>query len=168
MRRGICRVLTLILIAGVFCAFGTVKDATAGVEVSVNIGPPPIVVAEPPEVVLMPGTGVYYVPQPEVDVFFYNGYWWSPRGPRWYRSRAYKGPWGIVHRRYVPVPVIRVPGDYRVAYGQGPRIPYGEWRGHWRHPERWDRPVPHGGPLPPHPPLPPGPGPHHIPLPPHP
>ncbi|HEY6838438.1 MAG TPA: hypothetical protein VI389_06825 [Geobacteraceae bacterium] len=102
--------------------------ATAGVNVNINIGPPPIVIPEPPEVVLVPRTGIYFVPGLEFDVFFYNGYWWSPRGDRWYRSRAYNGPWGIVERRYVPAPVVRVPRDYRVRYERERHIPYGQWK----------------------------------------
>ncbi len=109
---------------------GGVASADVRVGVGINIGPPPIVVAEPPAVVLVPGTSVYFVPGLEFDVFFSNGYWWSPRGDRWYRARAYNGPWRIVDRRYVPGPVIRVPHDYRHVYGRERHIPYREWREH--------------------------------------
>ncbi|WP_460594173.1 hypothetical protein [Geomonas sp. Red276] len=95
---------------------------------NVNLGPPPIVVAQPPEVVMMPSTGVYFVPGVEFDIFFYNGYWWSPRGDRWYRARAYNGPWRVVSRRGVPGPVYGVPRDYRRVYMHERHIPYGQWR----------------------------------------
>ncbi len=112
---------------------GAIHEIQAGVQVNVNIGPPPIVVAEPPEVVLVPGSQVYFVPQPDIDIFFYNGFWWSPRGDRWYRAQAYNGPWVIVERRLVPPPVIRVPGNYRVIYKKEHHIPYGQWKKQWEH-----------------------------------
>ena len=61
------------------------------------------------------------MPGLEFDVFFYNGYWWSPRGNRWYRARAYNGPWKTISR-------YRVPKDYRARYEKQQRIPYGQWK----------------------------------------
>ncbi len=101
--------------------------ARAEVNVNINIGPP-VVVAEPPEVALIPGIGVYFVPGGDVDLFFNAGFWWSPRGTRWYRARAYDGPWVVVERRVVPGPVIRVPRDYRARYVKVKRVPYGQWK----------------------------------------
>lgn len=118
-------------LAVLFCAMSGLAGPTAAraeVSVSINIGPPPIVVAEPPAVVLVPRTQVYYVPDPDIDVFFYGGYWWSPRGDRWYRAKAYNGPWRVIERRYVPRQVHRVPRDYRVRYEKERHIPYGQWK----------------------------------------
>lgn len=120
----------ITLFTGIMLTFILTGTAMArvNVDLNVNIGPPPIVVPAPPAVVLMPNYGVYYVPEVEFDVFFHNGYWWSPRGDRWYRSRDYNGPWRIIERRYVPRAVVRVPRDYRGKYGHERQIPYGEWR----------------------------------------
>lgn len=131
MRKGINAILGMAILLGAFMALGGVKEAAAQVQVNVNLGPPPIVVAEPPAMVLVPHTQVYFVPEPNIDVFFYNGHWWSPRGERWYRSSAYNGPWTIVERRYVPGPVYRVPRDYRVVYERERHIPYGQWKKQW-------------------------------------
>jgi hypothetical protein len=116
------------LLLGAVLAGGIASASDVRIGVGINIGPPPIVVAEPPAVVLVPGSSVYFVPGLEFDVFFSNGYWWSPRGDRWYRARAFNGPWRIVDRRFVPGPVIRVPHDYRHIYGRERHIPYREWR----------------------------------------
>lgn len=118
------------IIIGVMVVFAAPPTAHARVDVGVNIniGPPPIVVAEPPEVVLVPRSRVYFVPNLEFDVFFHDGYWWSPRGDRWYRSRDYKGPWRTIERRYIPTSVIRVPRDYRTVYVKEKHIPYGQWK----------------------------------------
>jgi hypothetical protein len=51
----------------------------AQVGISVSIGlPPPIVFAEPPAVIVIPETYVYVVPYIDVDLFFWNGWWWPP------------------------------------------------------------------------------------------
>lgn len=105
-----------------------------GLSFNVNLGAP-VVVAEPPDMVLIPGMSVYFVPGGDVDVFFYGGYWWEPVGPKWYRSRSLDGHWVAVSPRSVPGPLYRVPADYRARYARGKHIPYGQWkkghRGHW-------------------------------------
>jgi hypothetical protein len=122
--------------AAISAVMGFSEPARAEVSVSVNLGPPPIVVAEPPEVVLIPGSQVYFVPDPQIDVFFYGGYWWSPRGDRWYRARAYNGPWGVIERRRVPRAVVYMPRDYRARYERERHVPYGHWK---KEHGRWDR-----------------------------
>ena len=101
--------------------------AAAEVSLSINIGPP-IVVAPPAAMVMVPGTGVYFAPGLDVDIFFYGGYWWSPRGDRWYRATGYDGPWRMVRRSSVPRVVYRVPRDYRHVYAGERHIPYGQWK----------------------------------------
>jgi hypothetical protein len=132
MRKYLCKITVPALFAAAIVAGVTVYDAAAEVHVNVNLGPPPIVVAQPPAVVMVPGTQVYYVPEVDYDVFFYDGYWWSPRGDRWYRAHAYNGPWRTVSRRIVPPPVYGVPRDYRRVYGHERHIPYGQWKKEYR------------------------------------
>jgi hypothetical protein len=138
MRKQICQVwgLALAIPVGVLFIFGQANEAAAEVNVSINLGPPPIVVAAPPHVVMIPGSQVYFVPHPEIDVFFYNDFWWSPRGSHWYHSRNYNGPWLVVDHRNVPPPVFRVPKDYRVVYKHQQQIPYGQWKKQREHQER--------------------------------
>lgn len=136
MRVNITRIAGPALCAGILFAVLAVQDASAEVNVNVNLGPPPVAVSEPPEVVMVPGSSVYFVPTVDYDLFYYNGFWWSPRGARWYRAREYSGPWRVVPRRIVPPPVFRVPRDYRRVYVRERHIPYGQWkregRGHDR------------------------------------
>lgn len=117
----------IMLLATIFIGSG-MREAGAQVQVNINLGPPPVAGAEPPAMVLVPGSQVYFVPEPNIDVFYFNGYWWSPRGPHWYRSRAYNGPWVVVEERYVPVAVHKVPKDYRIVYAKEKHIPYGQWK----------------------------------------
>lgn len=132
MKKNIYGILGLLVLFGALLLYGWIKEAVAQVEVNVNLGPPPITVAAPPAVVMVPNSRVYYVPDPNVDVFNYNGYWWAPRGDQWYRSRAYKGPWGVIDQRYVPASVRQVPRDYRVVYEKEKHIPYGQWKKQWK------------------------------------
>ncbi len=128
----------VILVAGVcavlFAVFGA-APAVSGVNVNVNIGPPAVVVAEPPEVVVVPNSMVYFAPGVSVDLLFYEGWWWTPKEGRWFRARGYDGPWTIVGPRYVPREIVRLPPGYRGAYGRGEHIPYGQLKKHWRHRE---------------------------------
>jgi hypothetical protein len=70
--------------------------AMAGVDIGVNISLPPLIVFEaPPDVIVMPDTSdVYVVPDIDVDLFFWNGWWWRPWEGRWYRSHYYNRGWG--------------------------------------------------------------------------
>ena len=130
MRNGLLHSGPACLLAALL-ASAPVLEAAAEVRVNVNLGPPPIVVAQPPEMVMVPGSNVYFVPDVDYDVFFYDGFWWSHRGNRWYRARAYNGPWGVVRRRFVPGPVYGVPRDYRRVYVRERHVPYGQWRRDW-------------------------------------
>lgn len=123
----LCDSFGLVLIFA-FLFVGSAGTAQAELNVNINVGPPPIVVSAPPSVVMMPQTGIYFVPGLGFDVFFYDGYWWSPRGNSWYRSRQYKGSWEVVQRSYVPVRLINVPKDYRVIYQKERHINYGQWK----------------------------------------
>lgn len=130
MSKSLCGPFGLVLIF-TFLIIGPVGTAQAEVNVNINIGPPPIVVSEPPTVVMMPQSGIYFVPGYSFDVFFYNGYWWSPRGDRWYRAGQYNGPWGIVQRNYVPEPLFSVPKNYRAVYKNERPINYKQWKNNY-------------------------------------
>jgi hypothetical protein len=87
----------------------------AGVDIGINISlPPPIVFAAPPEVVVLPETYVYVVPDLDVDIFFYNGWWWRLWEGRWYRSRNYDASW--VYYQSVPSFYAGIPSGWRNDY----------------------------------------------------
>jgi len=100
-------------------------STTAGVDVGINISlPPPIVFATPPVAVVIPETYVYVVPDLDVDVeiFFYNGWWWRPWEGRWYRSRHYNSGWSYYQR--VPSFYTEIPSSWRNDYRDR------QWAGH--------------------------------------
>ena len=119
--------------------------AQIGVDLSVNVPlPPAIVFPAPPQLVVLPETNVYAVPDVEADIFFSQGWWWRPWEGRWYRSRRYDGGWGY-YRSAPPSFYRSVPpgwrNDYRDHRWKGrewnhERIPHGEMERNWR---GWDR-----------------------------
>ncbi len=100
--------------------------ARADVDVHIGIGLPlPIVFAAPPSLVVVPETYVYVVPDIEVDLFFYDGWWWRPWQGRWYRSRHYNSGWFYYQR---------VPSFYGwIRPGWRDYYRHHRWRGH-----RWN------------------------------
>jgi len=79
-------------------------QAAARVDISVNVTlPPPIAFVRPPQVILLPETDhVYVVPDIDVDLFFWNGWWWYLWNGLWYRSLYYDRGWEY----YDAVPVF--------------------------------------------------------------
>lgn len=66
-----------------------------------------------PHVKLVPATTVYVVlDECADDVFRYGGYWYVFHDGRWFRARRYSGPFTAVDVRWVPRPVINLPGAY--------------------------------------------------------
>jgi hypothetical protein len=96
--------------------------AAAQLNVRVRIQLPPLLIfASPPELVVIPQTYVYVVPDVSDDIYFYDGYWWRPWQGRWYRSHYYDRGWAY----YSSVPVFYrdVPSDWRDEYRER------DWRG---------------------------------------
>jgi len=118
--------LSLVLV------FPILTMAMGRVDVGVAIPlPPPIVFAGPPHVVVIPETNVYAVPDVDVDIFFYGGWWWRPWEGRWYRSRDYSSGWN--HYRDVPSFHREIPPGWRNDYRAH------RWKDHQWNPQR----VPH-------------------------
>jgi hypothetical protein len=97
--------------------------------ISINIGiplPPPIVFRAPPQVIVIPDADdVYAVPDIDVDVFFWNGWWWRPWEGRWYRSRYYNRGWAYYDG--IPTFYFDVDPGWR-----------GFYRNHSWHEHRWN------------------------------
>lgn len=101
--------IAVLLCAG---ALVTAAPADAQVSVNVNIGPPPVIFAAPPRVVVVPQTPVYYVPDTTYNVFVYGGRYYSFHNGAWFLATAHGGPWAFVPVEHVPRPVILVPHRY--------------------------------------------------------
>jgi len=99
----------------------------AGVDIHIGIPlPPPIIFPAPPEVIVMPDTDdVYVAPDIDVDLFFWNGWWWRLWEGRWYRSHYHDRGWGYYDN--VPSFYFDVDPGWRGFYRDH------NWHGH-----RWD------------------------------
>jgi hypothetical protein len=99
----------------------------AGVDINVGISlPPPIVFQAPPDVIVLPDTNdVYVAPDVDVDLFFWNGWWWRLWEGRWYRSHYYNRGWG--YYKNVPSFYFDVDPGWRRYYRDH------DWSGH-----RWN------------------------------
>ena len=113
-------------------SFSTVP-AMAAVDISIGISLPPLVVfPAPPHVVVLPDTDdVYVVPEIDVDIFFWNGWWWRPWEGRWYRSHYYDRGWAYYST--VPRFYFDIDPGWRGYYSQR------NWYGHQWYYER----IPH-------------------------
>ncbi len=118
-----------MLVGTILLALTVVVPAPTMAEVGISIGislPPPVVFAAPPEVIVLPDApDVYVIPDVDVDIFFWNGWWWRPWEGRWYRSRYYNRGW--VYYRSVPSFYFDVDPGWRGYYRSH------DWYGH-----RWD------------------------------
>jgi hypothetical protein len=106
-----------LLLGKIFLAFLLVvpASANAGADVGISVSLPPLIVfAAPPEVVVIPETYVYAVPDLDVDIYFYNGWWWRPWEGHWYRSRHYDSGWAYYQR--VPSFYGGIPSGWRNDY----------------------------------------------------
>jgi hypothetical protein len=114
--------------------------------------PPPIPFIAPPNVVVLPGTDVYAVPDVKEELFFRNGSWWRHHGGHWYRSKYYDRGWA--YYRGNPSWHNKIPRDWRDRYrdhkwgGHSWNPPHvnhsnlnNHWRGgQWRNDHGWSRP----------------------------
>lgn len=126
--------------------------AASADQVSIGIGLPNLSIGinlrAYPDLVVVPGYPVYYAPQEDENLFFYDGMYWVYQDDEWYASTWYNGPWSLVDRDVVPLFVLRIP----VRYYRHPPTFFLGWRsdapprwgdrwGHdWeQHRKGWDR-----------------------------
>ena len=122
----------------VYVGEGEVNVDLGGEGVNVNVGNnlPATRFAAPPDLVVIPGTYAYIVPDIAVDVLFYQGYWWRPYESRWYRSGDYNGQWSYVEPGRIPNGLRGLPHDYRQRRPLGyERIAHEDVKKNWR---RWE------------------------------
>jgi hypothetical protein len=106
----------------------------AGISLNIGVSLPPLVIAAPPVVAVIPGTDAYFCPDVAMDVFFYNGYWYRSYQGGWYSAFDYNGPWGYIAVASVPPVFLHLPTGYRV--GRYQRVPYADLHRNWR---AWQR-----------------------------
>ena len=115
-----------------------VSSAQVQVNVDVRVPLPPLprfVFPAPPTVVVVTETYMYVVPDVEVDIVYYHGYWYRPHSDRWYRASSYNGPWRLLGVGQVPGPFMRLPPGFRTVRPEYERIPYQQMKQNWK---KWE------------------------------
>ena len=124
--------------------------SVAAVSVRLSIPLPPLIVfPAPPSVIVVPETYVYFVPDIEEEIFFFDGWWWRPWQGRWYRSRQYSSGW-VYYNKVPSFYATMHPGwrnDYRDRHWKGhpwnfQPIPYHQLQqnwGSWKRDRHWEK-----------------------------
>lgn len=124
----------LVLAGVLFAASLTPSVVAAQVSVNVNIGPPPVIFASPPRVVIVPKTPVYYAPDTSYDVFVYQDRYYAFHDGGWFLATTHRGPWLAIGLPHVPQPLLAVPTQYyKVPPGHAK---HGHWKASGDHPGR--------------------------------
>jgi hypothetical protein len=122
-----------------------------GIHVDIGIPLPSISFHAAPQLVALPGTYAYVVPEYEAEIFFYDGFWWRPYQGRWYRSSYYDRGWEIYGS--VPVFYSSIPRDWRTRYRNRDwdgrrwdyeRVSYDDVKRNWstwKRDRHWDRTI---------------------------
>jgi hypothetical protein len=87
-------------------------SAEVRVNASITSGHSAIYFENQPDVVIVPGSRVYYYEAPSYDVYRYGNTWWVDRGGVWYRATSYHGPFARVSFERVPHQIVVVPVEY--------------------------------------------------------
>ena len=109
------------------------SPAVAGVDIHINVPPPPSFVIEaPPRLVVVPrAPQVRYAPDLPYNYFAYGGRYYTLHDDAWFVAPSYGGPWTYIERPRVPRYVLGVPTRYYrvpprvVYYREGHRHPHG-------------------------------------------
>ena len=154
---GICRSRArgLLLLGALGLFIGASPLALAQVRFSFGVAVPGmsigINIPAYPDLVPVPGYPVYYAPDLNQNLFFYDGMYWLFVENTWYYSTWYDGPWYAVAPEEIPdfilrIPILyyRVPPPYFMPWNRYGPPRWGEhwgrrWeerRGGW---DRWDR-----------------------------
>lgn len=105
-----CAALTLLLAPGP-------KASAANVSFSLRIGDPyrgpSLAFVREPDIVVIPGTRVYYIDDYDYDLYRYGNYWYYYYDGGWYRSVDYDGPFYFISYVSVPYSIRYIPVRYR-------------------------------------------------------
>jgi hypothetical protein len=137
MSRTLRRVLMLAAAAALL--FSGASATASDVKIHIGLGIPPMVLTAPPQLVVVPGTPVYYAPDVSANLFFYKGRYYTVANGVWAMAPAYTGPWAVIQIGQVPTPVVAVPVEYyKIPPGQLKKHGPPPWagQGHGKHPKK--------------------------------
>jgi len=92
----------MLAVAAAVVLLQAASSAQAGVSFNINVGGPPIVVAQPPDFLYPPELGFGVAVGVPYDMFYFSNSYFIFRGGGWYRTDYYGGPWIKVRPREIP------------------------------------------------------------------
>src|SRR6266702_7293438 len=119
--------------------------AEVGVDLNINIGnrprvvapppPPPqanIVIEEEPEFIYPDPLGFYVAIGVPYDLYYLDNAYFLFRGGVWYRARHHRGPWVVVRHNYLPPPLRRHKIERIRSYRDQENVVYQREHDHYR------------------------------------
>jgi hypothetical protein len=110
--RAVAHLLAVIAGGVALSAPATADSVSIGVNIGVPPPPPPMVFAAPPQLVVIPGSAVYYAPGASMNFFFHSGRYYTLHDGAWFYATKHNGPWAFIKPAHVPAPVLGVPVAY--------------------------------------------------------
>ncbi|GFE60574.1 hypothetical protein [Geobacter sp. AOG2] len=92
----------VLAVAAAVVLLQAASAAQAGISFSINVGGPPVVVAQPPDFLYPPELGFGVAVGVPYDMFYLSNAYFIFRGGGWYRTDYYGGPWIKVRPRELP------------------------------------------------------------------
>jgi len=130
----------LVLVAVATGPWSAAAVAAQDVNINLGIGAtplPPVVVTRPPQLVVVPGTPVYYAPAVPFNYFFYGGQYYTFAKGQWFVAPAYNGPWVVIAVGQLPQPILAVPMEYyKIPPGHLKKPGPPPWAGHGKGPKQ--------------------------------
>jgi hypothetical protein len=116
-------IFATLLVALVVTLAPMAEVKAGGIHFGINIGiplppPPPVVTITVPQLVVVPGTAVYYAPDVSHNIFFYDNRYYIFHHDAWFSAASHNGPWTFIVHEKVPASLLAVPVQYyKVAPG---------------------------------------------------
>jgi hypothetical protein len=128
-----------MLVAATAMLFSGTSATASDVKINIGLGVPPLVLTAPPQLVVVPGTPVYYAPDVQANLFVYKARYYTVTNGVWSMAPAYNGPWAVIQIGQVPAPVVAVPVEYyKIPPGQLKKHGPPPWagQGQGKHPKK--------------------------------
>jgi hypothetical protein len=121
MRKTVLSIVALAAL-GLMPSAGPAAAADVKVGITIDVPPPPVVLAPPP-LVLVTGTPVHHVPSASFNLFVYQNRYYSHHNGAWFAAAGPRAPWKLVAVEAVPRPVLVVPAKhYKIPPGQAKKM----------------------------------------------
>jgi hypothetical protein len=115
---------------------GSLSQGNAA-DVTITISPPPsITIPDEPDVIVIPKTDMYYIPDIKERIIFYEGNWYRLHEDHWFTSTSHNGPW--VYVESPPAVIVNLkPAEYHGEHHIHYKELKAKWR-EWKREHRWE------------------------------